>query len=198
MGGITSKKLFVLIVCSISLITACTKTENSLKEKVSQLEEQKTNLTLSLNEKENQIEKINQNITELEKQMETNKKEKDLFPLISNLSMEFVRAHTTGDKEKLQELLSKDIILQERDNKLYSINNAYDEWVLFSYEVNTHLDNWVIQGFHFNSESNTYNVHIREYIKDLNGNPVSPPTFLYLTFKMFNNEWKVIGLGFDV
>ena len=192
------KKLLLLMVCSITLITACSQADDSLKGNESQLEIDKAALSESLSNKENKIEKLTRNIAELEKQIESNEKEKDFFPHISNMSREFVKAHTSGDKEQLRQLLSEDIMIEDRDNKLYYVKNDKEEWVLFSYEGETQLDDWVIQGFQYYSESNTFRIQIREFYIDLNGESVSPPTFLGLTFKMSNNEWKIISLAFDV
>ena len=193
------KKLLLLIICGFTLLTACSQTENSLVGATSQLEEDKAALSKSLSDQENKVEKLTQSITELEKQVDATKKEKDLFPVISNLSREFVRAHTSGDKEKLQELLSEDIILVDRDNELYAKHGEDEnEWLLFSRERKAQLDDWVIQGYHYDSESDKFHINIREFYVDENGEPESPPTFLGLSFKMFNNEWKIIGIGFDV
>ncbi len=193
------KKLCVLIICCFTLITACSQAEKPLDEATSQLEEDKVALSKSLSDQESKIEKLTQSITELEKQIDATKKEKDIFPWVSHLSREFVRAHTSGDKEKLQELLSEDIILVDRDNELYAKHGEDEyEWLLFSQERKVLLHDWVIQGYQYDSESDTFHINIREFYVDLNGESESPPTFLGLSFKMFNNEWKIIGLGFDV
>ncbi len=189
----------VIIICGFTLLTACSQTKNSLGEAASKLEADKTVSSESLSNQENEMEKLSQSITELEKQLDATRKEKDIFPGISNLSREFVRAHTSGDKEKLQELLSEDIILIDRDNELYAKHGEDEyEWLLFSHERKVLLDDWVIQGYQYDSESDTFHINIREFYVDANGEPESPPTFLGLSFKMFDNEWKIIGIGFDV
>ncbi|RZT21622.1 hypothetical protein [Fictibacillus sp. BK138] len=188
------KKTFIfVIVCSISLVTACTNT----KETTIQLKEDKDKLTASLNESEKNQEKLNQTIMELRKQIEVNEKEKELFSHVSNLSREFVNAHTSGNKEKLKSMISGDLILEEKDNKLYINNHANDQWLLFPYD-GQQLDDWLIQGFEFHNESNTYRVHLREFFKNVDGESESPPRFLNLTFKFHNNEWKVVNVSFDV
>ncbi|KAB2328548.1 hypothetical protein F7731_25335 [Cytobacillus depressus] len=188
-----NKKFLMMVVCSFSLVTACANTE----EVVSQLKEDKEELTLRLNENEKKQKELNQRITELEKQNETNEKEKELFSIISNLSKDFVSFHTSGHKEKIKTLISDELFLEEKDNTLYLINNANDQWLLYPFN-GKQLDDWVIQGFQYDSDSDTYLVHIREFYKDENGEPVSPPTFLNLTFKSYNNEWKVISVSFDI
>ncbi|ESU31965.1 hypothetical protein G3A_13750 [Bacillus sp. 17376] len=186
------KKGMLLIVCCIPIITACTDTEI-----VNQLESEKETLTMDLAENKAEIDRLNEKISEMEGQLETNQKENDLFSQMSYLSMEFVKAHTTGDKETLQALLSEELIMEERDNNLFVKNNDNVEWLLYSAD-NHQLDDWVIQGFQYNPENDTYTVHIREFFSDANGEPVSPPTFLNLKFKLYNDQWKVDGLEFDV
>lgn len=191
-GNNMIKKGLLLIVCCIPIITACTDTET-----VNQLESEKETLTLGLTENKKEIAKLNEKISELEKQLETNEQERELFSQLSNLSRDFVKAHTTGDKETLQTLLSEELMLEERDNKLFVKNNDNVDWLLYSADDHQ-LDDWVIQGFHYDRENNTYTVYIREFLKDTNGKPVSPPTFLKLKYKLYSEQWKVDGVEFDV
>lgn len=186
------KKFLLLIVCFIPIMTACTDTET-----VDQLMSEKETLAMDLTENKEEIERLNAEIAGLEKQLETHQKEKDLFSQLSNLSREFVKAHTTGDKEAVQALVSEELTLEERDNKLWIKNSDNYDWLLHSVEFDQ-LDDWVIQGFEYFPEDDTYRVHIREFFSDANGEPVSPPTFLNLTFKLINEEWKVDGVEFDV
>lgn len=185
------KKILLLIVCCIPIITACTDTET-----VDKLKDEKETLTLDLTENKEEIERLKEKIAGLEKQIETNEIENDLFPQLSNLSKDFVKAHTTGNKETLQTLLSDELILEERDKKLFIKANEDVEWLLYS--ADGQLEDWVIQGFHYDRENNTFTVHIREFFSDADGKSVSPPTFLNLKFKLYNDEWKVDGLEFDV
>jgi cell division protein FtsB len=187
------KILIMVIVCSISLVTACTNT----KETVIQLKEDKEKLTASINESEKNQEKLNQTIMELKKQIEVKEKEKELFSTVSNLSRDFVNAHTSGNKEKLKSMISGDLFLEEKDNKLYINNHAYDQWLLFPYD-GQQLDDWLIQSYEFHNESNTYSVHIREFYKNVDGELESPPRLLNLTFKFHNNEWEIVSVNFEV
>lgn len=194
------KKIFLLLfLCSFMLLTACTQSANSINENESQLEEENKDLTKRLNDKEIQLKELTQSVEELNNQIDQFNKEKESFAIISNLSNDFVIAHTTGDKERLYQLLSEDITLEERDNKLYAqIKESVSDWLLFDYHGETKFDNWVIQGYQYVNETNTYSVFIREFYSDLNGESVSPPTFLGLTFKLQDEEWKIISLEFDV
>lgn len=186
------KHFLIMLIFSVSLITACTNSE----EAVSQLKEEKEILTSSLNENKAVQEKLSQRVTELEQQVENYQKEVEMFPNFSDLSRQFVRAHTSGDIETLQTLLSDELVLEQIEHTLYIEDDTNYKWQVFT--VGDKLDDWVIQGFQYNTDNNTYMVHIREFLKNAEGEPVSPPTFLNLTFKFVNEEWKVSGLSFDV
>ncbi|GIP46392.1 hypothetical protein J45TS6_48510 [Paenibacillus sp. J45TS6] len=192
------RKLLIVAICSFTLLTACSQKDDSLEGYESKLEEEKTKFTETLNEKEKKIEELNQTIQQLNTQIDNYNTEKENYAFISNISMEFVQAHTTGDKDKLRQLLSDDILLEEKDNKLYAKNAQGYEWLLFNNEKKTQFDDWVIQGYEYDRESNTYHIFIREFYISLNGEPESPPTFLYLSFIKVNEEWKIHSLEFDV
>lgn len=189
----------MLLICGFTLLTACAEDE-SLKVNESKLEEKNLKLTEQLNEKEQKIKELNQHIEQLNEQMDDFNMEKEHFVFVSNISREFVEAHTTGDKDKLHQLLSENVVLVEKENKLYArINNSDEyEWQLFNTEAKVQFVDWLIQGYEYDGKTKTFNIAIREFYVDSNGEPQSPPTFLYLTFKMYNNEWKINSLGFDV
>jgi len=188
----------LLIICGVTLLTACSK--ESITENEILLEEKNVKLAEQLSENEKKIIELKQNIEQLNLQIDDFNQEKEQFVFISNISKEFVQAHTTGDKEKLSQLLSEDIILVEKENKLYAkiVNSDGFEWLLFNNETKNQFVDWVIQGYDFDGKTNTFNIFIREFYIDSNGEPESPPTFLNLSFKMYNNEWKINSLGFDV
>jgi hypothetical protein len=189
---IVYKKFILIIICSMTTLTACTNTNDV----VSQLKKDKEKLILNVNKNEKNQKILKQQIAELEKEIKTNQQEKELFTIISDLSREFVEAHISGNKEKLRSLMLDNLFFEEENNKLYVNNNANEKWLLFPRD-NLHLDDWVIQGFQYHSESNTFTVHIREFYKNAKGVLDSPPTFLNLDFKLDNNEWKIISLSFD-
>lgn len=147
--------------------------------------------------KQEKIESLTERIAELEREVEEFNKEKDYFAIISSLSMEFVNAHTSGNEDKLKQILNKDIHIHKQGNKLFAKVNNHD-WLLYSEDREYILDDWIIQGFEFNKKSKTYHVFIREFILNSNGTPQAPPTFLSLSFKKFGNDWKVIDLTFDL
>ncbi|OCA81586.1 hypothetical protein A8F94_22215 [Bacillus sp. FJAT-27225] len=180
-----NRTLVLLMMVSIFMMAGCTNESGAASKP------QETKQEISKKEIE-----LSRKITELEKQIEAAQKEKEAFTAIINIAKDFVRAHTSGDQESLKFLLSTELSLEEVDNKLY-IKSGSEEWLLYS-GGDTALENWVLQGFDYQPENDVYIVRIRELYKDKNGNLVSPPTFLNLTFKLENNEWKVSGLNFDV
>ena len=188
----------LLIICGFTLLTACSK-EESLNGNESLLEEKNLKLVEQLTDKEKKIIELKKNIEQLNLQIDDFNMEKEHFVFISNISREFIQAHTTGDKEKLSQLLSEDVVLVEKENKLYAIVSSDGfEWLLFNNEAKNQFVDWVIQGYDYDGKTNTFNIFIRELYIDSNGETESPPTFLNLTLKMYNNEWKIDSLGFDV
>ncbi|MEI4771672.1 hypothetical protein WAX74_18795 [Psychrobacillus sp. FJAT-51614] len=188
---------FLLLICGFTLLTACSEELNGNE---SQLEEKNLKLAEQLNEKEQKIKELTQRIEQLNVQIDDSNMEKEHYAFVSNNSREFVEAHTTGDKVKLHQLLSADVVLVEKENKLYArMNNSNGyEWQLFNKDAKGQFVDWVIQGYEYDGKTNTFNIAIREFYLDSNGEPESPPTFLYLTFKMYNNEWKINSLAFDM
>ncbi|MCH1626717.1 hypothetical protein [Fredinandcohnia quinoae] len=194
------KKISLLIVCCLMVvITACSQTANSSEGNESQLKEENSKLTKQVNENAEKLKELTKKLEEQNKQLEDMTKEKENFVFVSNLSRDFVQAHTTGDEEKLRELVSEDVVIENRENNIYAIIKGHDyEWELFNNEASTQLDDWVIQGYEYDRETDTYSLNMREFITDENGEPVTPPTFLSLTFKYVGEDWKIISISFDV
>lgn len=189
------RRLLVIIICSsFTLLFAC-----SSKDASNGNEEEITELRELVKEKEEKIEELTETIEEQTRIINDSNMEKENFPFISQISREFVQAHTTGDKEKLQQLLSEDITLLEKDNSFYatSVNDNGFEWLLYN-EGNSRFVDWVIQGYEYDRKTDTYHIFIREFYVDEIGEPESPPTFLGLTITKYNNEWKISSLAFDV
>lgn len=186
--SVRMKKLLTLLICSLLLITACSSTAET-----SQTDE----LTNKLKESEAKITALIQKNQQLENEVNRYKEGMEHFPYISNLSREFVQAHTTGDQEKISQMLSNELKLENRDNKLYVVGHEM-EWFLYSPDKKTKLADWVIQGFEYSSDNKTMQVFIREFLVNSKGELDSPPTFLNLTFKKFEDQWKIFRIEFDV
>lgn len=105
----------LLLICGISLLTACT---DDLNGNEIQLEEKNLRLSEQLNEKEQKIKELSKQIEQLNIQTDDFNMEKEHYAFVSNNSREFVEAHTTGNKEKLQQLLSDEVILIEKKQAL--------------------------------------------------------------------------------
>ncbi|WP_138419385.1 hypothetical protein [Aquibacillus sediminis] len=188
-----------LMIIFLVFMTACTQNQDVISEKESEFNNEIQELTERLNEKENQIKELTQNNMELTNKVDSFTQEKELFPVISHQSRKFIQVQTTGDKEKLKPILSDDVELVEKDNKLYvNIDRNDVEWLLHDSQSNKTFDDWVIQGYHYDHETETCRVHIRQFYSDEDGEPVSPPTFLNITFEQLGNDWKIVNLGFDV
>ena len=192
-----NKKLFILLFCCVVFVTACTPSKNSSQVKEEATKEETEELTLKLNEKEQKIASLTKELQQMDDKMKEHEEAMENFVFISNLTREFIQAHTKGDKEKLAEMLSDELFLVESDEGLFVNVDGY-EWLLFPNESKTKYVDWVIQGYSFDREQMTMAVHTREFFEDENGEPEAPPTFLSLTFKKFNDSWKITSLAFDV
>ncbi|MTI71839.1 MAG: hypothetical protein FH751_16445 [Firmicutes bacterium] len=129
------------------------------------------------------------------------KKQQELFPILSNKALDFARGQTQGDIEKLNKVVSNNIIIIEKDNEIYGKYESYGEkikYMLFNKNSKIKYKDMLIQGYRYNEENNTYLMHIREFYVDENNNPVSPPTFLNLYFSKIEGVWKVVKFNFDV
>jgi len=189
------KKLIVLAISAILIVSGCTKnditTEKSLEEYDSKIQE--------LEEKINALQAENKEMKNL---IAIHKKEKENFFALSNMATEFVRAHTQGNIEKMKELLSEEIEIVEKKNKIYAaitykeIDNI--EWTVYDKNSQYVYQDMVLQGYEYLPDDETYRINIREFYNDLNGNLQIPPTYLNLYFKQINGVWKIINLEFDV
>lgn len=141
-----------------------------------------------------QIQFLEEKIDYLEKRIEAFEEANDKFPILSNLSLEFVRAHTTGDIDKLKLLVSDDITLLEKDNKIYKVCDGEITYTLYDESTQTNYLDMVVQGYGYDQQNDTYLIHIAEFYEgDLVGG-----FFLNLTYKRFNDGWKVVDFEFDI
>jgi hypothetical protein len=131
----------------------------------------------------------------LEKQDQVN----DLFPMLANHALAFVRAHTTGDLQALETMISKSIQLSDREGVLVASwfeDNQAIEWTLWEEDSDLLYQDMVIQGYGLLPDGRIL-IHIREfYARD--GEDVSPPTFLTLYFQEEGDGWIVSYFEFDV
>ena len=191
-----NKKLFLLIFCCILFVTACTPSKNNSQVNGENKREETEELTLQLKESEEKVAALTKELQQLEDKMKAQEEGMEYFPIIANLTREFIQAHTAGDKEKLAEMLSDELELIEKEDGLYILVDNF-EWPIY-YKDSIKLDDWVIQGYDYDRENNAMNIFTREFLIEANGEPVAPPTFLQLTFKKFDDTWKITSLAFDV
>ena len=188
------QKVFILIVLSIFLLSSCTVKKNNEEAEILRYK--------------NTIEELNLEIKELESNLkqaeELNKHyamKADIFPHISNLGLQFVRAHTQGDFEKMKSLLSDDVKLVKKKDGIYGIYQYYGneiEYCLYNFDKDIVFIDMVIQGFGYIEEKEVFILHIREFYENLDGTPLTPPTFLNLYFKQTEKGWKINYFDFDV
>ncbi|WP_425449324.1 hypothetical protein [Dethiothermospora halolimnae] len=185
------KKIIVAFLMCILIISGCTPKDdtsdiennnevNKLKEKVKALESE-------LEKKEAYIESI--------------KEQEDLFPVLSNKALTFVRGQTEGNIHKLKEVISDNISIVEEKGKIYGVYEAYGQkikYLLYDENSKRKYKDMVIQGYGYLEGEDSYIIHIREFYVDENDKPVSPPTFLNLYFVQVDGNWKIEEFGFDV
>lgn len=190
------KKLLLLAICSLTLLTACSQ-KSDLYD--SQLEERKLNFTEEIskeinekiNEKEENIEELNQEINQLNIHIKNLNKEKEDISSISKISLDFIQAQITEDKDKLRNLLPEDMIV-EKDNEIL-IDDYYE--IFFKDKT---LDSFRLHFYDYDSKDNKYTVYIVENYVYLDGESESPPTLLILDFIDNNDRWEINEAAFDI
>ncbi len=151
----------------------------------------KTNDSVEYNK---QIQLLEEKIDFLEKKVENYEEADNKFSILSNLSLEFVRAHTTGDIDKLKSLISDDITLLEKDNEIYRVCGEDITYTLYDESRQTKYLDMVVQGYAYDQQNETYHINISEFYE---GN-FAGGYFLNLTYKKFNDGWKVINFELDI
>lgn len=182
------RMVFVLLLCL--LVVGC---ENGVDEREASRQ--------TMEELQQKIDRLEQEKQRLQTEVERFQAEKQSFAEISNLAYQFVEAHTSGDREAMRKMLGNRLTLTEREDGLY-ISYPYEgeevEWRVYQENSPYVYENMLIQGFEYVPEEEIYRVHIREFYADRQKAPVSPPTFLNLTFQRQDHKWKIVSLTFDV
>lgn len=199
-------KRIILLVLLLLLTVGCQSDQVMPDERMAELEEQ---IRVMESERVVLIDKIeiqNHKIEELQKQVDrmievsdARKIQDDLYPGLSNLAHQFVRAHTTGDLEKVRALLDPKISVELSDGEMRAFWNEGDvqmDWVLWQENAVIIYRDKVIQGYG-QLEDGTMLIHIREFYES-GYEEVSPPTFLNLYFQQVDDEWKISYFEFDV
>lgn len=187
------KKIILIFLVSIFSISGCASRDSTVN-----ISDSKNN---EIQELKKRIKSLESELKEKEDYIERFKQQQDLFPLLSNIALEFVRGHTQGDIEMLKKVASDNISIVEKDNEIYGkyeVHGNEIEWLLYNNDVKNRYQDMVIQGYGYYQENNTYVIHIREFYVDEYNEPVSPPTFLNLYFSELEEGWKVVEFDFDV
>ena len=187
------KKIVIILINLIVILTVIGCSNNELENEIKEKEAIQKDL-------EKQIAQLEIELDKYKSELDRMKKENEVFEFLYTPSLEFVRAHTTGDTERLRTLVSEDVAIIEKDNKIYGIyKNKHGETEVPLYgSFNDIYKDMVIIGYGYSEYFNAYVVYIREFYIDESGNPSSPPTYLNLYFQKFGYDWKVVAFEFDV
>lgn len=199
------KRIWCLLACGL-LLSGCTNPPVQeepqsivLESQLIQLQEEVNQLKESLDESEREIASLKMDNKRIQDRLNQNELGMDLFPLLSNLSLSFVRAHTTGDAERLLSMVGEPIRIQKENGILtgsWEENEQVIEWELWKEDDSKIYQDMVIQGFGW-LEEGRYVIHIREFYTEF-GEETSPPTFLNLHFQKEDSRWKIVYFEFDV
>ncbi|WP_160036876.1 LptM family lipoprotein [Paenibacillus sp. An7] len=190
------KKLLLLVICSLTLLTACSQKADLYE---SQLTEEKLKFTEEINEKEENIEQLKQKISQLNVQINDLNKEREDIISISNISMDFIKAQTTGDYSTLQGLLPEKFSLIEKDNELLLIDENDIDNSIFDKEKT--LIGLEYRGYHYDSKDNTYILFIAEYYEYNEDVDVEFKEFLQVVNLEFidnGGRWQIESFDFDI
>ena len=187
------KKIILSFFICILFISGCATKDGSIsmnnnkKDEVQQLKERIKVLESQLKEKNTYIKKI--------------KKQEQLFPILSNKALTFVRGQTQGDIEKLKEVISDNISIVVEEDIIYGIYEDYGEEIKYplydkSRKTKYRYKDMVIQGYGY-LEDDTYGIHIQKFFVNENDKSISP-TFLDLYFTEIDGKWKVDKFEFDI
>lgn len=139
---------------------------------------------------------LNQQLEDLKGQVEVLTKEHEAFPTISNLTKDFVQAQVRGDKERLNQLITDDVVIEEKGTELYVSTDGTPDYLLFSKELKEQFEGWEIRSAGYSEERGSFDVFLSEsYATPDDKSPIS---FVNLYFKEVDNQWKIAGVDSDI
>ena len=150
---------------------------------------------------ENDISEMQKSVDSIKYAIENYDVVKELYNDFVSISEKFVDYHTTGNVSGLEEIVSSNVEILEKDGKVYGRINVYGEnvdWTLYDEESKEKYSHMEIQGYGYVDESEVVLIHIREYYYYEDGSDVTPPTFLNLFLKNMDGQWIISGFEFDV
>lgn len=178
------KLKFILILLVIAL-SGCTNNNNNFDQ---------------MDAMKKKIEELEQNNAALERTILMDKELHRVFPILSNLALDFVRGRTQGNLELLESVVSDDIIITEEEGSLfgeYMFSEDLIQYPLFIQERQSLYQDMVIQGVGYDERNEVYMLHIREFYNEASGEPGSPPVFLNLYFKATDEGFRITQFEFD-
>lgn len=185
------KKLLGLLICGVIVLTACSQNEETIATKDTQNEVKESDIN------ETASAELNQQVEDLKGQVEVLTKEHDAFPTISNLTKDFVQAQVTGDKERLNQLITDDVVIEEKGTELYVSTDGGPGFLLFSEELKEQFGGWEIRSAGYSKERGSFDVFLSEFHATPDDEE-SPISFVNLYFKEVDNQWKIAGVEFDI
>lgn len=199
------KRVWCFLVCGF-LLSGCSVPSIQeepqsivLEAQLIELQEDVNQLKESLDESQREIASLKMENKRIQDRLTQNELGMELFPRLSNLSLNFVRAHTRGDAVSLRSLVGEPIRIQKENGILigsWEENGQEIEWELWKEDDSKTYQDMVIQGFGW-LEEGRYVIHIREFYTE-SGEETSPPTFLNLHFQEEDSHWKIVYFEFDV
>jgi len=203
----------ILITILVILLSGCTNVDNEVQSsEIDNLQTRIEELESTISEKDLKIKKIEQdNLKYVEENKEIKGKlasanndidkrsfEDENYRNISYLTLEFARARTSGDIEKLKSLVSRNVRIYEENNEIWSefVNTKYCNLLHFPRREKYYHDMHIIY-FEYDKENETFKVHTEEYFVNDDGE-ISGIAFVYMTYIKEDNEWKIDDFDFDI
>lgn len=189
----------------VILFTGCTNEQFTIDEQNAyilelelKLEENKSVIDdlEEINEKLNEEKKVlNELISSNDDNHDTANK---VFREISNLTLEFARARTDGDMDRLKELLSSDFTLYKENDEIWSKSEStgYTNLLHFSRRKETYHD-MCLAYYKYDENIGGYIVYTDEYFVD-NDRNIEGVAFVYLTIIKEDDKWKILTCEFDI
>ncbi|MCT4544465.1 MAG: hypothetical protein N4A63_13040 [Vallitalea sp.] len=126
--------------------------------------------------------------------------EKENFRFLSEMSLEFSRARTSGDINKLKSLVSNNIEILEKDNEIFAkwkIDEQEIEYPLYTkIRMKTYKD-MQINGYDYNEKEDKFDIYVQEYFTN-SAKEIVGIGFINLHFERINNEWKISRFEYDI
>jgi len=213
------RKILILVIFA-TLLIGCIEEQNiglnrddnltnveALEEKIDALEKkieeqnlENIDLTNSLDKERNGVSILKKETEKLKKENESLRYEKENFRNLSSLTLDFARARTTGDFDKLKSLVSNNIVVFYKDDEIwarYKDDESEAEYPLyFSRREKLYHDMHIIY-YEYDTNKENFVIQTEEYF--VNGEGIASGIgFVYLYFIKANDKWKIDRFEYDI